>query len=164
MLFRSEIFKEYKSKLMPSDRCGVHVHINMQQMTKKQVLNFAILYYILEDVLINYCGNDREGNLFCLRAKDAEFIIKMLQVFAQRINSAGHFGRLIYPEYKYSALNFSALPKFGSLEFRSLKTPANVTKIEEWIKILLCVKDASLTFDNPPDICEVFSSKGCSNI
>ena len=45
-----------------SDRAGVHVHINCQQLTFMQVINFASLYLIFEDILIKFCGEAREGN------------------------------------------------------------------------------------------------------
>ena len=55
-----------------SVRAGVHIHINCQKLTMTQLYNFMVVYLILENVLVKWCGNYRQGNLFCLKASDAE--------------------------------------------------------------------------------------------
>ena len=70
--------KEQEATLSPSPRCGVHVHINCQHMKIQQVFNFSYLYYIFEDILMEYCGELRKGNLFCMTLEDAGGIIPSL--------------------------------------------------------------------------------------
>jgi len=41
-----------------SDRCGVHIHINCQQLTFIQTMCFLTLYLAFEDVLMRFCGAD----------------------------------------------------------------------------------------------------------
>ena len=71
------LYKSLKnnSHMDPSNRCAVHIHINCQNMEIKEVYNYISLYLILEDVILSWCGEEREGNLFCLRAKDAEWLM-----------------------------------------------------------------------------------------
>lgn len=142
-----------------SDRCGVHVHINCQELNFKQTLNFIILFLVFEQMLVNYCGEDREGNLFCLRAKDAEAILVALN------NSAisNSFGNMQKDTYRYAAINLSALRKYGSLEFRSLSTPSDVRTIEIWVKLLHTIFEKAADFNNPSDIIEAVSFKGSYN-
>ena len=57
-------------------------------------------------------------------------------------------------------MNPGAIFKFGSLEFRALRTPDNLLEIEEWINILYQVKEASLRFEDPIGLIEHYSMKG----
>lgn len=149
-----------KAKLKPSDRCGVHIHINIQNMTFFEVFNFMFLYLMLERVLVAYCGESREGNLFCLRASDAEAFIDAM-IDCKRISNLNMLqegrGRL---GLRYASMNPGAIFKFGSLEFRSLRTPENLLDIEEWVDILYQVKEASFLFDDPIKFVEHFSMRG----
>ena len=57
-------YKDHPSLLEPSDRCGVHIHINCQDLTFFQTFNYIFLYLLMEQVLVGYCGESREGNMF----------------------------------------------------------------------------------------------------
>ncbi len=71
----SHSFQENGSQIEDSGRAGVHVHVNCQELNIIQLYNFITLYLIFEDSLVKWCGPDRVGNLFCLRAKDAEWLL-----------------------------------------------------------------------------------------
>lgn len=139
-----------------TDRCGVHVHINVQELETAQVMNFVLLYLMFENVLVHYCGEDREGNLFCLRACDADMLLHTLRSCRARDNIT----LIVSDNYRYSSINPVSLGKYGSIEFRSLKTPKNVMDIDEWIDILLCVYDYSLKIGEPSEIVEGLSKNG----
>ena len=147
---------EHGSILNPSDRCGVHIHVNCQDLTVKEVINFAIVYLILEDLLVEMCGENRIGNLFCLRASDAETIISALR----RCKQENSMDRIQHNRYRYASINLAALSKFGSVEFRAFQTPQNIMKIQGWINILLRIKDTSLEFKEANDIIESVSFGG----
>lgn len=152
----SKAYKECSSNVSVSVRCGVHVHINCQELNIKQVMTFATLYYTLEELLLMYCNESRRGNHFCLRAKDAEFLIYTLN---QNLKS-GVIRSFNNDNLRYSSLNFCSLPKFGSLEFRSLESPRKLEKISSWASILLQIKNISLTFDDPIDVITSMSNNG----
>jgi len=145
------------STLEPSDRCGVHIHLNCQQNTFNEVINHIILYYIVEDLLLTYCGESREGNFYCLRTRDAGFLIENLigcirdSDIEQIANAEG---------VRYSSLNTTSLGKFGSLEFRSLRTPQHLSEIALWTELLLKVKDRALHYKEPRVMVEELSFKG----
>lgn len=134
-------------KIKPSDRCGVHIHLNMREHTIEEIFNIIILYLIFEEVLIHWCGEEREGNLFCLRAKDAEWFIYELI----KSRKEGFFtGQLMNKEYsKYAALGLHTLGKYGSLEFRSMGAPKHVEPILTWLHTLLKIKDWAVTEKDP---------------
>jgi hypothetical protein len=139
-----------------STRTSVHVHINVQELTITQVYTFICLYLVLENHLIEWCGEHRKGNLFCLRAKDAEFLLYTLE---EAIRS-GDYKKLDSNTLRYASINVRALYTYGSLEFRAMRGTSNIDLISHWIEILLAIKDASLTFENPQQIIEDFSAYG----
>lgn len=143
--------------LDPSDRCGVHIHINCQQMHVEEVFRFITLYYIFENVLLAWCGEDREGNLFCLRACDAEFLIPNVIKCKNKYSFRG----ISNDSFRYAALNLSALSKYGSLEFRAMRTPVNFDSIETWANLLLRLKDVSLQVKDDTKFISDMSMDGC---
>lgn len=143
------------AKLNPSDRCGVHIHINCQDLTPMQVISFISTYLILEEPMVKWCGEEREGNLFALRAKDAEWIVSSL---IQSIQEGGFTN--FNSEMRYSSVNVAALLKFGSLEFRALNTPKDFSIIETWVDMLMKIKNYAISFKHPRDIVEAVSAGG----
>ena len=159
--YLSKQLNENHSLIVPSNRTSVHVHLNMLQLTMKKIYNIMCMYVIFEDMLVEYCGKERIGNLFCLRSSDAEYLLHVLRDAAKADRYNG-FGR---DELRYSSMNVCALTKYGSLEFRSLRCPAKDNKldtdtIQEWVDILTRLKDVALGYDSPDKIVRDFSLKG----
>jgi len=157
----NEALRELKAHLresttIPCDRTGVHIHINCQALDFTQLMNFITLYLVFEGLLVKYCGKEREGNLFCLRADDAEYVLIILQQIVKDIS----FSPINQGNLRYSSINLAALRKFGSLEFRSLQTPKDLLDIETWINMLLIIKDRALEFEQPTSIIEAVSAQG----
>ena len=148
---------ESDSVLTLSDRCGVHIHVNMRDMTNKQLCCFITAYLLLEDVLVLSNDPDRHHNLFCLRALDSAFLTNML---VQCFSSSNRFRQIRENSFKYAALNLYAIRKFGSLEFRFFKTPSDFRKIKNWVGLLDNIRSFSLRFDKPVDIVQFFSGNG----
>jgi hypothetical protein len=144
----NDLFRTLDSGIRDSVRAGVHVHLNVQNMTLAQLLNFITISIMFEGVLARYCGRSREGNLFCLRSSDAQYILHAISEAAQ------HADLQIFndDDLRYAFVNLKAIPTHGSLEFRSLKTPEDMTNIYEWVEILNKLRDAALRFECPADI------------
>lgn len=151
-------FKDHHSKIRGSVRAGVHVHFNVQQHDIVQLGNVLTAYFIFEELLTRFCSERRRGNLFALRMSDAYGLLKvMTDAFANQ-----DFHSLGTDDIRYSALNLTALPKFGSLEFRALETDTyDEARILEWVMLLNNVIQFGFArFDNPRDILRVFSEGG----
>lgn len=136
-----------------SVRAGIHVHINVQDLNMVEVYNYITLYLILEELLTKYCGESREGNLFCLRACDAEYLIQCLTNAAK----TQRFRRLVTDDLRYSALNVKALGEHGSLEFRSMRSTNDFDVIQTWAEILVGLREKARTYTDPTDIINGFS-------
>lgn len=148
--------KDTGSVLAMSNRTSVHVHINCQGATLRQLYTFLCLYFIFEEVLIDWASPERAGNLFCLRAKDSGGFIEMLEY---PLKTGGGFA-VWHQDSRYSACNVTAIPKFGSLEFRALRGTFDIDLIMKWIKLLLHIKETAKGFDNPIEIVESFHHFG----
>lgn len=142
------------SELLPSVRAGVHVHLNVQEYTLTQVANLVTLYLVVEDLLLEVCGEGRQSNLFCLKGCEAEYMVqKAIQLFQH-----GEVGHVNDDNIRYSGLNLAAIPKFGSVEFRAFRTPKDIMEIMPWVRTIhhlgTLAKDR---YDNPIDVLTGYS-------
>lgn len=147
--------KEYGSKLDDSNRTSVHVHLNVQHFHMNRLTSFIALYLCFEEILTEWCGDHRVGNLFCLRGKDAPGALTKIRQFIQSD------GRTELPDnLHYAGLNTNALTKFGSLEIRSMRGPTDLSLIQDWINILERIYKLSAEYSDPRDIPAQFSQQG----
>ena len=152
----SEALARPRTEVKQSARTSVHVHINVQRLTKKELYNFITAYLVIEDVLTRFCGVEREGNLFCLRARDAEHMMDVL-VEAVRRKDMSHLSN---DNHRYAALNLCALSRFGSLEFRAMRGSASFNTVKEWASMLLLLRNRAKAFNSPQEIIRSFSISG----
>ena len=114
-----------------SERCSVHLHINVRDMCLYQVFAIGILYYICEDFIEPMLGEHRIGNLFCSGGKESTGTITQL---IRAAKNQRDFDLLAGGElHKYVALNYTSLSKFGSLEFRALEGTLDQDKVFRWV-------------------------------
>ena len=149
-------FKDNATLIHDTFRAGTHIHINVQELTMPQVLNMLTIYFMFESLLIKLCREDRVGNHFCLRGRDAAAMFDLLY----KAVAKGHVQEFTNDMYRYAAVNITALPKFGSLEFRALESSTNWAKLEAWIALHLALKDAAKKFQDPATILGTASVQG----
>lgn len=137
-----------------SPRAGVHIHVNMTDKTILQLSNAVFLYYVLEQVIVDNAGKDRAGNLFCLRLCDASSIKRRLRYLPDAPRGLYTDGDL-----RYSALNFDSLFRFGTLEWRALRTPMDFRSITPWVKIMHSIFRVD-RFKSPEEILKEVSIDG----
>lgn len=151
-----EFFDDYGSVLDESNRTSIHVHLNAQDWYAGRISAFLAMYFALEEILTSWCGDHRIGNLFCLRAKDAEAIITKCKDFIRT-----DFRSPLSNGLHYSGLNLSAILKFGSIEIRALRGVTNKETLKTWVNILKTLYDKSAQFENDPRlVVEGFSGEG----
>jgi hypothetical protein len=133
--------------------CSTHVHINIKKFTPQQLLNLICLWILFEDTLLSYCGEDRDGNLFCLKNKQAEFIYYSLCKNLADSNNINRVFTFSSGTFKYGAINLATISTLGSLEVRC--HPAFSSKAMEimpWVDILKALKEAALSYESPEDL------------
>ncbi len=148
-------FETRKTKLDLTNRTSTHVHVNVSDLKANALTSYIILWSIFEEALVNWCGDQRKGNLFCLRSKDSTYT-------STAWGNAIRTGKFSFTnDYKYMGLNLGAFSRFGSFEFRTLRGAENPKLVIDWVNILLALKEEARTiFDNPYVIAEILSAQG----
>jgi hypothetical protein len=148
------------ARFNPSRRCGVHIHMNVQDLTELQVFNLIGTYLAFENLMVRWAGEDRQGNLFCLRASDARELIDALVQAKQ----AGNLNVAMTDQIRYASVNINSIGRYGSLEFRALGTPAEPQKISQWVRMLYCIRDLSLEFKSLRDLLYTLSASNAKEM
>lgn len=142
------------AKLSFSFRTSVHVHVNCLDMEYDQVLNYIYLSTLMDTMLVNYCGEQRKTNRFCLRLADAEGLIDLISPL---------FGFRKKPDYglehyiprnqvRYAAVNVESLSKFGTIEFRSMRGTLDKGILLPWTQTLVNIREYSKRFKDPQEV------------
>lgn len=127
-----------------SNRTSVHVHVNVTDLTISEWFTYLFLWVLYEDALINFCGNERKGNLFCLSSRDAEGLMFTLEAFARDRNPA-----YLNDELRYCAVNTAATAKYGSVEFRCMRGTLDADVLTPWITTLVMLRDKAEAIGSP---------------
>ena len=155
-----------------TERTSNHIHIDIRDMTYLQLMNFLTLAVMFEPVLFKYVASHRTSNHFCWSFLDCQNLITRIK----KVNKAYLTGNeravrdRIASEFttgatKYSAINLSSIPRYGSLEFRMHEGTLNVNAIIRWINILLSLKNYAMDQDRTPsNILETKQDVGIDSI
>jgi hypothetical protein len=154
-----EAFDQHAPRL--SDRCSVHVHINVSNMSTVQLHRMLLLYLIFERTIVRY-HSDREDNIFAVPFYKAPFYVH--QIDALYREDYDDIADLFSNMNKYQALNLRTVREYGSLEFRHMGGTADTQAIYEWIKIIMMLKKYVMENDfNPTALLHNMSGMGPEN-
>lgn len=140
-----------------SIRTSIHVHFDVTKYTFNQLLLFAGVYWSLEEYLSNFAGESRKGNLFCIRLKDSLYFSKILSRVIK--DPSRLVSELSHESLRYSSVNFAALNKFGSLEFRLMRGTSIAEEVDLWVTALEEIRQYALGFNNLQEFVHHFYSK-----
>jgi hypothetical protein len=140
----------------PTYRAGIHVHVNVQDLTPTQLVTFICSYFMLEEVLLRFCDKSRLGNHFCLRMSDASYSLDKLVEFIETEN----IRHLDNEDLRYASLNVTSLFKYGSIEFRALESTLDYERIKTWAGVLVHLRDYAMTLRSPVDLLANASALG----
>ena len=142
-------------KINDSFRTSVHIHKNLLKYSPVQIWNALCAYWIVEELLYNYCGSNRINNTFCLRLRDAEAVL----------DACLYDISLDYPfksfknndTIRYGGANLAAIRKFGTVEFRGMRGTVDANVIKTWCTELSNLVDtAAIQFDSPEHLLDTF--------
>ena len=165
-----EALEEFKNTtshikfIQDSVSTSVHVHINFLNETFITLGNFLTTYIFVENILMRYVGSDRLSNLFCLPICDAEENFHSIMNFVRYIGEKKWQNALAAigagDQVKYASLNIGALPRFGSLEIRTMRGVTDIDIIYQWVTILNRILEFSRTKLLPNEIIEGWGKLG----
>ena len=142
------------SKCLFSQRCGLHVHVDMRDIPKPVAYEFVYLYILFEPLLLGFCGADRESNNFCVPTYTHKQLLARLGRHNTIMDIAEWFAG---GDRRYAALNFASYRTHGSFEFRAMRGTADPDVLVPWINMLLCLLVYAKTL---PDVMSMI--KRCS--
>lgn len=122
-----------------SRRCSTHVHMNVRDMTKEEVVNLLLLYTIFERGLYRISG-DRWLNNFCIPVQECYATVK---------GALKHWTNFSYWKWnKYIGINLCPIwggesKSIGTVEFRHLHGTTNVEEIIQWCNLITALKCAA---------------------
>jgi hypothetical protein len=113
-------------------RTSTHIHVNYQNETIGAVISSVVLFTLVEPVFLRLCGDNRDGNLFCLSSYDTGDLTNFMDHFLQFFVSQG---RNPYPQRgRYAALNVASLITFGTLEYRCFPQSLDGLETQKWAR------------------------------
>lgn len=121
-------------------RTGIHVHIDVSDLDEAQIRSVCELYAVVEPVLFEWEGNERDQSRFCVPWYTCPAAVRAMlsqldgDEFAVR-EAFERFG-------KYSALNLTSIPRFGTIEFRHMQTVNDKEKLRKYVNICLAIVEA----------------------
>lgn len=131
-----------------SERTSNHVHIDVTDLTYIQFINFLTLSVMFEKVLYKYVAPHRSSNHFCWTFFDCQDIISRIKAVNEVARTENYEAlrqemciQFDANHTKYSGINVSSVPRYGSLEFRMHEGTMDVNKIIRWVNILMSIKD-----------------------
>ncbi len=115
-----------------SERCSVHVHTNCRDLTLDQIATIVLIYQVVEKLLFQFVGEDRESNIFCVPLSETTITHKVIDRIAQ--NDVDVFRDW----HKYTALNLLPLlsSNQGTIEWRHMAGNCNVDFILTWLRLI----------------------------
>jgi hypothetical protein len=113
-----------------SHRTSIHTHNNVTNYTPVNVWTGITAYFLIENILFSeYFGEERSGNLFCLRLKDADNIINDI---VKDLGDYRPFSVFDAEVHKYAAQNLAPIRTKGSVELRGMKGLVDLNSIDIW--------------------------------
>lgn len=113
-----------------SDRTSIHVHVNCQDKTIDQVSSLALLYTVVERILFQFVGNNRDNNIYCIPWEGCRLNHDIVdRIASDPVTSLKRW-------QKYTALNLCPLVTYGTVEFRHMYGTADTDKLHAWLNII----------------------------
>lgn len=140
-----------------SPRTGIHAHLDVSNCTNLQIQKKCIYYALMEEPIFAWVGEYRHLSHFCLPWYTAP---GDLGTISKSLNSNNLYATS--PNInRYAALNLNAVHKFGSVEYRHLKTTKDMQRVVDWLAIITCIKNKAMSHEGScSDILAEFSNNG----
>lgn len=153
--------KKFKCSL----RAGVHFHLDVRDMEIQQLIGLIILYTIVEPILYRFIGDNRENSIYCVPFYKADE--SLLDACSIITNALVDFRLETHSVIKasesferYAGLNLNALSKYGSVEFRHLRTTHDKDRVFNWVNMIMSLKAATYRLPTSDGAIVKFAEQG----
>lgn len=136
-----DVYRRHGKPVSLSDRTSVHVHLDVRDLNDDELMSLVLVYMLVERVIFKYINPFRSKNTYCRPLTDSSFKYSYAVICKEADRSPGHFIQAIKHHCdKYSALNVLPTSSYGSVEFRHHHGTSDMSKVKEWINIILAIK------------------------
>ncbi len=142
-----EFLTEVNPKYSFSTRTSVHVHLNVRDLTFKQLHALSIVYMLFEKAFYKFAGRDRYKNIFCVPHADSidyQTVARAMEVAGTEdnmsIDDLISLRRMFENCRRYVGFNVKSIPTYGTVEFRHLPGTIDIKRITTWINLILSLK------------------------
>lgn len=142
--------KEINSDTEFSERCSIHVHMNIRTLTVKQLEALIVTYMVFEKVLYEWVGQNRYQNVFCVPLCETTLGSKLHGLIFSK-------NPMVHGWQKYTGLNLLPITEKGTIEFRQMYGTKDIQETLMWVNMLLSLKVFALR-QTPEYIWEKISS------
>ncbi len=143
-------------------RAGIHVHLDCTDLDieRGELASIVGMYLVVEHALYGYAGMWRRYCGFCDALTDSRINVDVLKQLLKRKHTSRDFNTNVNKFDRYTGLNLQSLGKFGTLEFRHLRTVYDADIILGWINIILQLKKSAQEWNPEQRILKQFSQLG----
>lgn len=171
-------------------RCGGHVHVNVIDMTFKNLWTFMTLTTLMEPFIFKQFADDRENSHFCvptwantaLHSALASDASKLFRGFTK--DAKGHTlglteaqmtitGLAAPPSHakhklplsmlansKYSSMNLRPIEKLGTVEFRQFPCTLKMDTVKQWCDTLIRLRKRACTLRDAWELMDIVEEVG----
>jgi len=131
-----------------SPRCGTHFHVNVRDFTDEDLTYFLMYYMIYEKFFFHLAGKERLNSYHCAPLTQVyirEYLLEILGI-PQNDDAYAHADKFS-GWHKYTSLNLSSIPRFGTLEVRLLPGGYDWNKLCEFVDLILQLRNYIIKTD-----------------
>lgn len=118
-----------------SNRCGIHIHQDVSELTCDQLNSLIAIYSVYEFLIFELAGQERKDNPFCRPLFNFN-----LNNYISAPESSLFFNSPVEGHFKYSALNVAPITSRGSVEYRHLPGTWDIEKILSFLSVIDRIK------------------------
>jgi hypothetical protein len=160
------MIKSMKGKA--TKRCGVHVHLNVSDLTLMQLWQIMTYNTLLEPFIFAQFAKNREDSHFCVPTWTNTELQRRMYDDATRLHKGwakprgvyAHDGLTMLKTSKYSARNVAAIKKFGTLEFRQHRGSTDMNEVYRWVHFIRGLRQQALKYTSAEHILNEFEMDG----
>ena len=152
-----------------TDRCGLHIHLDVSDMDVEQLTTLVGLNFLLERALTDISGG-RHDDLFCAPVGDSvTHLMALANLCDMREVTRRQYQRDVLRALtcgsKYTGINYLPIDTQGSIEYRMHEGTLDADRILRWIKLIMCIKKYAMDgFRLDGSFPEVVSGAGFADI
>lgn len=160
-----------------SERCGLHIHLNMRPYTMGNLFSFITLYALIEPTIYQTYAVGREDNIFGVplyrnqaQQSACSADILTIRLFAGDLRLRDDFiprppDTQMTSTNKYSALNFGGcLMNQGTVEMRQPYCSNDFEAILSWVDFVKRLYQTGVGYDDPLQVLDEYESDGLESL